>query len=176
MKTLLKVTLGAYLIGASILVAEAQIFSAVRIAFESPLVANVPGSAIVTSRGSCNYPYPQSEQPPDFVLLGNTLSMTVYLRPFGDNIIPVPPCVDRVQSYEMPTLPAGTYQMDVAVRYLRGVSGGGFSARVGQGSFNFEVASAVPITHVNAINGWGLALLMLGLMGVARWASGVSAR
>jgi hypothetical protein len=156
--------------------AKAQSFSALRIDFPAPLIANVSGSAMVTAQGVCRYPYPQSQQPPDFVLTGNTLSMTVYLRDFGQNIVPVPPCVNRIQTYALPALPAGSYQMDVAVRFFQDIGSGSFGSRLGQGSFMFEVASAVPITQVDAINGWGLALLMLGLIGVARWVSGVSPR
>jgi hypothetical protein len=73
------------------------------------VTANTPFPITATSRGSCTYPYPQDIQAPDFELVGNELSMTVYLRFFGQNTVPIPPCVSRTQIYAAPALQPGSY-------------------------------------------------------------------
>lgn len=139
------------------------------------IVANRTFPVVVTSRGECRYPYPETERPPDFVIGANQLDMTVYLRNFGANIVPRPPCVNRTQIYTAPALQSGTYQMTLASRLYSDLFNS-FGPRIFPGSVSFVVAEAVPITQIPATSGWSLALLLLGIFGAARWASGVNGR
>lgn len=154
---------------------NAQVFSQLEILIDQPVAAFSTFPITVTSRGECLYPYPQNEQAPDIEVVGNQLEITIYARYFGLNTVPVPPCVNRTQTYFAPVLRPGSYQMTVYIRYLREIFPG-FSVRQLQGTFLFQVAEAVPITQIPATSGWSLALLLLGIFGAARWASGVSER
>jgi len=136
--------------------------------------ANRPFPILVTSRGQCYYPYPESEQPPDIALIGNRLEFTVYLRIFGANINPPPPCVNRTQTYTLPALQPGVYELYLTSRTLNFFNV--FGPRMDPGTLIFEVSSAVPITQIPATSGWSLALLLLGIVGVTRWVSGASGR
>ncbi len=157
-------------------ICSGQVFPRVEISFEQPVKPDAMFPITATSRGECLYPYSQGEQPPDFQLTENKLEMTIYMRFFGVNTVPIPPCVERMQTYRGPILQSGTYQMVVYVRYLQELAPGTFGARRLQGDFTFQVAEAVPITQIPATSSWSLVLLLLGIFGAARWASGVSGR
>jgi hypothetical protein len=174
MKTLISTFFGMHIFLA-LIPAYGQDVLAYTAELPSPVPANTPFSITVTSRGACTYPYPQNTQAPDFELVGNQLNMTVYLRFFGQNIVPTPPCVSRTQVYTAPALQTGVYQIKLFSRYYLDIFDV-FGERRRQGDFTFEVASAVPVTQIPATSGWSIALLLLGIMGLARWVSGQSGR
>jgi hypothetical protein len=157
------------------LLGQAQGTPAYRVMLPENISANRSFPVVVTSLGACRYPYPQSEQPPDFEQIGNRLEMTVYLRGFGDNIVPTPPCINRTQTYTAPALQSGNYELILVSRFYNDLFNT-FGARLSQGNLSFEVASAVPVTQIPATSGWSIALLLLGMMGLARWVSGQSGR
>ncbi len=155
---------------------HAQVFDFYRIELPTPIFANAAFPITVTSRGVCTYPYQQNIQAPDFEVIGQQINMTVYLRPFGQNVVPTPPCANRTQIYAFPVLQTGNYQIKAFVRFFQDIGAGSFGSRIPQGEFNFQVADAVPVTQIPATSSWSLALLLLGIFGAARWASGVSGR
>ena len=155
--------------------AKAQDILVFTVELPNTVPANTPFPIAATSRGSCTYPYPENIQAPDFELTGNQLSMTVYLRFFGQNTVPVPPCVNRTQVYTAPALRPGIYQLKLFSRFYMDVFGS-FGERRSQGETTLQVAEVVPITQIPATSSWSLALLLLGMIGAARWTSGVSGK
>jgi hypothetical protein len=149
-----------------------------RAEFEQPVASNTTFSITVTSINFCRYPYSEIEQPPDYLVNGNQLEVTVYLRLFGENTNPPLPCVsaNRTQVYSAPALQSGHYQMKLFARLYQDIGSGSFGVRRPQGEIDFQVADAVPITQIPATSIFSLALLLLGIFSAARWASGVSER
>jgi hypothetical protein len=150
-----------------------QNFPAYQVDLPAAIPANTSFPIVVTAIGICRYPYLETEQPPDFQLIGNQLEMTVYLRAFGQNTVPIPPCINRTQIYRSPVLPPGVYEMRLFSRFYSDVFST-FGARLAQGSLAFVVGEVVPVTQIPATSGWSIALLLFGIMGLARWVSGQS--
>ncbi len=149
-----------------------------RAEFPQPVAASATFPVTVTSVNLCWYPYSEISQPPDFLVNGNQLEVTVYLRLFGENTNPPLPCVsaNRTQFYSAPALQPGYYQMKLFARLYQDIGSGSFGVRRPQGEIDFQVADAVPVTQIPATSIFSLALLLLGILGAARWTSGVSER